>query len=59
MATIASLHLYPIRSCRGIDLTEGRLGAKGLEANGLGDRQWVVCDTTGVTVTQRECPRLA
>ena len=59
MATIDSLHIYPIKSCRGIDLIEGRLGAKGLEVNGLGDQQWVVSDATGLTVTQRECPRLA
>lgn len=59
MVTIASLHLYPIKSCRGIDLEEARLGPKGLEAHGLGDRQWAVADENGRVVTQRECPSLA
>lgn len=59
MATIASLHIYPIKSCRGIDLEEARLGPKGLEAHGLGDRQWAVVDESGRVVTQRECPPLA
>lgn len=59
MATIASLHVYPIKSCRGIDPVAARLGRKGLEADGLGDRQWAVIDADGKTVTQRERPRLA
>ncbi len=59
MATVASLHLYPIKSCRGIDLDEAVLGAKGFEAFGLGDRQWAVADESGRVLTQREHPRLA
>ena len=59
MATIASLHVYPIKSCRGIDSVEACLGRKGLETNGLGDRQWAVIDGDGRTVTQRERPMLA
>lgn len=35
------------------------LGAKGLEAFGLGDRQWAVVDERGRVLTQREYPSLA
>lgn len=59
MATIASLHVYPIKSCRGINPVEVCLGQKGLETNGLGDRQWAVIDRDGRTVTQRERTMLA
>jgi uncharacterized protein YcbX len=59
MATIASLHVYPIKSCRGIDPAVVRLGQKGLETDGLGDRQWAIIDANGRTVTQRERPMLA
>ena len=59
MAVVLNLHIYPIKSCRGIDLAEARLGPKGLEASGLGDRQWTVIDADGRTITQRELPKLA
>jgi uncharacterized protein YcbX len=59
MATITSLHVYPVKSCRGIDVEEARLGVRGLEAHGLGDRQWIVVDPDGEMLTQREEPRLA
>ncbi len=59
MATIASLHLYPVKSCRGLDLEAASLGPRGLEAHGLGDRQWAVVDAAGSVLTQREHPALA
>lgn len=59
MATISSLHLYPVKSCRGIELAAARLGAKGLEAHGLGDRQWAIVGAAGNVLTQREHPALA
>ncbi|MSQ92367.1 MAG: MOSC domain-containing protein, partial [Gammaproteobacteria bacterium] len=31
MARIASLHIYPVKSCRGIDLAKARLTPTGLE----------------------------
>lgn len=59
MAIISSLHIYPIKSCRGIDLEEASVGRKGLAANGAGDRQWALIGAGGRVVTQREQPRLA
>lgn len=59
MATIASLHLYPVKSCRGLDLDAASLGPRGLEAHDLGDRQWAVIDPGGAVLTQREFPALA
>jgi hypothetical protein len=59
MATVASLHIYPIKSCRGIDLERAVLGAKGLEGLGLADRQWAVVGEGGRVLTQREHPQLA
>jgi uncharacterized protein YcbX len=59
MAVIASLHLYPVKSCRGIDVASAVLGRAGLEAGGVGDREWMVVDAGGRFVTQREAPRMA
>ncbi|MBL8385358.1 MAG: MOSC N-terminal beta barrel domain-containing protein [Burkholderiales bacterium] len=59
MARIVSLHLYPVKSCRGIDLDDATVGAAGLEAQGVGDREWMVVDAGGSFVTQREAPRMA
>lgn len=55
MARIASLHIYPVKSCRGIDLTTARMTATGLEW----DRRWMVIDGKDRFVTQRTHPRLA
>ena len=53
--SIASLHLYPIKSCAGIAVDEALVIETGLEF----DRAWMVVDEHGVFVTQRELPRLA
>jgi len=55
MARIASLHIYPVKSCRGIDLATARMTATGLEW----DRRWMIVDGKDRFVTQREHPKLA
>ena len=55
MANIASLHVYPVKSCRGIDLDTARVTATGLEW----DRRWMVVDARDRFVTQRTRPGLA
>jgi len=52
---IASLHVYPIKSCGGIALNEALVIETGLEF----DRAWMVVDPAGRFVTQRELPRMA
>ncbi|MEP7101453.1 MAG: MOSC N-terminal beta barrel domain-containing protein [Burkholderiales bacterium] len=53
--SVASLHVYPIKSCGGISLTEALLIETGIEF----DRAWMVVDPAGMFVTQRELPRMA
>jgi uncharacterized protein YcbX len=55
MLSLASLHLYPVKSCRGIAVTEATLMAAGLEH----DREWMIVTPEGRFMTQREVPRLA
>jgi hypothetical protein len=63
--TIESLHVYPVKSTRGIDLQTAGIDVRGLAAIDAagrvlaGDREWMVVDTVGRFVTQREAPRLA
>ena len=52
---IESLHIYPIKSCGGASLTEGLLIETGLEL----DRAWMVVDSSGEFISQREYPRMA
>jgi uncharacterized protein YcbX len=52
---IASLHVYPIKSCGGVTLDESLLIETGLEF----DRAWMVVDAAGRFISQRELPRLA
>ncbi|MEP7294559.1 MAG: MOSC N-terminal beta barrel domain-containing protein [Burkholderiales bacterium] len=53
--SVASLHVYPIKSCGGVTLTESMVIETGLEF----DRAWMVVDAAGEFVTQRELPRMA
>lgn len=52
---IASLHLYPVKSCAGLALGEAELLPTGLDL----DRAWMVVDENGRMLTQRQLPRLA
>lgn len=55
MATLDSLHVYPLKSARGIDLDRATLAATGL----AGDRRWMLVSAAGRFLTQREHPQLA
>jgi uncharacterized protein YcbX len=54
-ATIEQLWVYPVKSCAGVALSEAELTDTGL----LYDRAWMVVDSEGEFVTQRELPRMA
>jgi uncharacterized protein YcbX len=54
-ATIEELWVYPVKSCAGISLRESELTDTGL----LYDRAWMVVDSEGEFVSQRELPRMA
>lgn len=55
MARITSLHIYPVKSCRGIDVDEALITPTGLEW----DRRWMIVRPNGRFITQREVPKLA
>lgn len=52
---LTGLYVYPVKSARGVALTEAEVVATGLRH----DRRWMVVDDAGRFVTQREEPRLA
>jgi uncharacterized protein len=54
-ATIDQLWVYPVKSCAGVALPEAELTPTGLAY----DRAWMVVDSSGEFVTQRELPRMA
>jgi uncharacterized protein len=55
LITLASLHIYPVKGLKGIDLGEARCTDRGLEH----DRRWMVVDEHGVFLTQRDHPHMA
>ena len=55
MALVSALYIYPIKSCRGIRVPEWPVVARGFAA----DRRWMIVDSHGKFVTQRELPQLA
>ena len=57
--TLASVHIYPVKGCRGLSPATAVVAATGLVAYGVGDREWMIVDGDGKFVTQREHPRLA
>lgn len=54
IARVASLHIYPIKGCRGISVDTARVQRSGLEF----DRRYMIADEAGVFVTQRTERRL-
>jgi len=58
-ATISALSLYPVKSCRGIDVPRAGVTRTGLACGPIRDREWMVVDPRGRFVTQREAPELA
>jgi uncharacterized protein YcbX len=53
--TLAALHIYPVKGLKGIDLQSARCTERGLEH----DRRWMVVDSEGEFLSQREFPRMA
>ena len=56
---VESLHVYPVKGCRGIDVASADVATTGLATAGVGDREWMIIDRDGHFVTQREYPQLA
>jgi uncharacterized protein len=52
---VSQLFIHPIKSCGGIAVNEAPLIETGFEY----DREWMVVDSDGVFVTQRQMPRMA
>lgn len=52
---VESLHVYPVKSMRGIPLPSALLTSSGF----LGDRRFMIVDPSGHFITQRECQALA
>jgi uncharacterized protein YcbX len=52
---LASLHIYPLKSGRGIDLSQAAVEPWGL----AGDRRWLLVDPDGKFITQRAEPSMA
>ena len=53
-ATLASIHVYPLKSCAPLARTSAQVQARGLEH----DRRWMVVDAKGKFLTGRQHPRL-
>jgi uncharacterized protein YcbX len=53
--SVRALHIYPVKSCRGLALEEAVLEKRGLRH----DRRWMVVDEERQFLTQRTDPRLA
>ncbi len=52
---LASVHIYPVKGCRAIDLAEEVVEPWGL----AGDRRWMLVDPDNQFLTQRKHPQLA
>ncbi|GFP84177.1 mitochondrial amidoxime reducing component 2 [Phtheirospermum japonicum] len=55
VATVKSIFVYPIKSCRGISLPQAPISSTGFRW----DRQWLVVNSKGRAITQRLEPKLA
>jgi uncharacterized protein YcbX len=55
VAVVSALYIYPVKSCRGIQVSAWRVAERGFVA----DRRWMIVDGAGRFVTQRERAELA
>jgi uncharacterized protein YcbX len=53
--SLTALNVYPVKGLKGIALTEARTTDRGLEH----DRRWMVVDSNGLFLSQREHPKMA
>lgn len=53
--SLSALHIYPIKSCKGLNLTSVSVGPKG---PGF-DRRWMVIDANGRFISQRQFHKMA
>ncbi|WP_028605951.1 MOSC domain-containing protein [Ottowia thiooxydans] len=53
-AKIARLFVHPVKSCAGVEVREAVLTETGLDL----DRAWMVVDSSGTFITQRDLPRM-
>jgi uncharacterized protein YcbX len=53
--TLSALHVYPVKGLKGIDLAAARCTDRGVEH----DRRWMVVDSGGEFLSQREHPKMA
>lgn len=53
--SLSAIHIYPVKGLKGIELSEARCTPRGLEH----DRRWMVVDSGGEFISQREHPRMA
>lgn len=51
---LSQIHLFPLKSARGISVSEAIVEARGL----LGDRRWMVVDEDGKFITARQNPNM-
>ena len=49
---LASIHIYPMKAARAVDLEESLVEPCGL----AGDRRWLLVDRNGRFISQREKP---
>ena len=53
-ATLAAIHIFPLKSCAPLPLAQARVHARGLEH----DRRWMLVDEESKYITARTSPRL-
>ncbi|XP_011826467.1 PREDICTED: mitochondrial amidoxime reducing component 2 isoform X2 [Mandrillus leucophaeus] len=58
VGTVAKLWIYPVKSCKGVPVSEAECTAMGLRSGNLRDRFWLVIKEDGHMVTARQEPRL-
>ncbi|XP_032145194.1 mitochondrial amidoxime reducing component 2 isoform X1 [Sapajus apella] len=58
VGTVAKLWIYPVKSCKGVAVSEAECTALGLRSGNLRDRFWLVIKEDGHMVTARQEPRL-
>ncbi|XP_041468015.1 mitochondrial amidoxime reducing component 2-like [Lytechinus variegatus] len=59
VGVVSKLFIHPIKSCRGLEVSQAECVALGIKSDGLMDRSFVIICPEGRFVTQRQQPSIA
>ncbi|XP_071479054.1 mitochondrial amidoxime reducing component 2-like [Diadema antillarum] len=59
VGVVSCIYVHPIKSCRGLEVSEAECAALGIRTDGVTDRSFLIVSESGTFITQRQHPSIA